>query len=870
MTGYDPSQPDSERACFDAPSEKGSIAQAPHGQKRSLYDLESRAVLAAHESMQVLQAPRQRVVSWARLSGPAPHITERRLPPVAPVLMQNSEVVQNCLCLAHGILMDLVGDVETEVELHHDCEWNQFREVGLAVQRAGGQEECLCVAICVSRRCWAVGLAGKWKTRESLAKLALCVSLAWQTKNFQDLCLRWPQLAQLCVAAGYMAARKEPLRQAPPMAQDLHFSQLRHARALPAQTQNGGGSFAVPPEMRPPTEPHPDMKRQRLSPPRELHQELQASVSPPAAVPMSELQGPLPAGPMWLRIPHDKPLPPVLDLLPREAPALPFTVGEKFKRWHCTAQRILADTVGYAETEEVFYDDPEFRDFPQVAEALRYAGAGPTCYSIATCPKHGKWAVGLGDTRMNRFVAAEIALCMAVTWETEHLQDLVGELPEIAAQCDRMRSDPTGERRRNGQGQEPRAADLLIHLPSDEAVPMVLTALPKEAIALSFNLDGRARALEASAQDLLEAIVGDVEAQVEIHHDPECAIFPQVGKAVLQGGYDDQRLCLAICPHFGRWAVGLADTRESRENMSKVALGVTLAWHAQSLDDLVARWPAFGPLCIDTGMVPPGTTFVERRHEEDDDDYVDNPPEPEVPEEPENKRETAIYTPSSAYSRKAPAREQESVYRREVGPRKMVTPKLELPEIEDCRTAESQLLLLNPVEPSILTRRPAVLPKDLPLWIRLPLGEPLPAVLESCPREALVLNTDCSKGERKILYNQAEIALDLLTNSIGAEVTYHDDANWEHFPGIGAALLQIGEKPECMGIAVCAPLSAWGIGVGTKCKSRYSGAKVALAAVLVLRSTDIKENAEFAPLLSICGFAEQARLARERAEQTWL
>ena len=71
------------------------------GQKRSLYDLESRAVLAAHESMQVLQAPRQRVVSWARLSGPAPHITERRLPPVAPVLMQNSEVRRASLGMSH-------------------------------------------------------------------------------------------------------------------------------------------------------------------------------------------------------------------------------------------------------------------------------------------------------------------------------------------------------------------------------------------------------------------------------------------------------------------------------------------------------------------------------------------------------------------------------------------------------------------------------------------------------------------------------------------------------------------------------------------------------------------------------------------------
>merc|ERR1719284_1634952 len=113
--------------------------------------------------------------------------------------------------------------------------------------------------------------------------------------------------------------------------------------------------------------------------------------------------------------------------MPLEAPALLFSLDERFHRLQRLAERYLSAIIGDLETEEKFYDDPHWYSFPQVAEAVRNAGAGWHFCSIAMCPRHKVWAVGMGGTRMNRYKAAEIALCMAFTWGTDHYKQLLAE-----------------------------------------------------------------------------------------------------------------------------------------------------------------------------------------------------------------------------------------------------------------------------------------------------------------------------------------------------------------------------------------------------------------------------------------------------------
>lgn len=155
-------------------------------------------------------------------------------------------------------------------------------------------------------------------------------------------------------------------------------------------------------------------------------------------------------------------------------------------------------------------------------------------------------------------------------------------------------------------------------------------------------------------------------------------------------------------------------------------------------------------------------------------------------------------------------------------------------------------------------------PRDVPLWVTLPIGEPRPDKLISIAGdEALTITTQGKR--RKGLYNQAEACINALMPDGAADIEYHDDANWEDFPAVGIALKAIADKEECMTIATSASRDIWAVGVGMRGNSRFTAAKAAMAVALALQAMDNGDGSipeEIAEMTAMCEFIEEAKESR--------
>merc|ERR1711972_1189529 len=87
-----------------------------------------------------------------------------------------------------------------------------------------------------------------------------------------------------------------------------------------------------------------------------------------------------------------------------------------------------ADGVTYAH-------DPEWTDFPEVGEAIKTAGAEENCYTIATHPEMGIWAVGIGGGWKTRETACKLALSVAVARACADFDAVAANYPDFAALC---------------------------------------------------------------------------------------------------------------------------------------------------------------------------------------------------------------------------------------------------------------------------------------------------------------------------------------------------------------------------------------------------------------------------------------------------
>jgi hypothetical protein len=314
--------------------------------------------------------------------------------------------------------------------------------------------------------------------------------------------------------------------------------------------------------------------------------------------------------------------------------------------------------------------------------------------------------------------------------------------------------------------------------------------------------DKRLSNLTGSAAYILSDLVGgDYDEEVQLQHDADHEQFPEISEALKELGQEgDSAHTVAFCHSQGTWAVGIGGQWKKRETIAKLALCVALIEKSEDADKIFAQYPAFADYCG-----APGTLKAK----------------------PKKGAKTPV-------------------------PKKRAIPAVQAMPVR----AAPAMPPPGPVDTGSL-------PRDVPLWIRLP-EEDVPAELEGLAAEALALCTDGTK--RKGLYSSADRVLSELVGDVEGEVQFHDDCDWKIFPTVGAGLKEISEKEECMCVAVCPSRMAWAVGVGMKGKNRFQAAKAAIAATIHLQATALGEDLpELSEGSAILDFVSEAQVAKDEA-----
>jgi len=126
-------------------------------------------------------------------------ITTLGLPKQAPSVEHQGKHMKKYFENTDAILRDLFA---LDVTVEDDPEWTSLPEVGQALQAAGAEDNCYCVASCASQNCWGAGLASGWQARDKSAKMALALAIAQQTGRLQELTQKYPEFHEMCASAG--------------------------------------------------------------------------------------------------------------------------------------------------------------------------------------------------------------------------------------------------------------------------------------------------------------------------------------------------------------------------------------------------------------------------------------------------------------------------------------------------------------------------------------------------------------------------------------------------------------------------------------------------------------------------------------------
>lgn len=402
----------------------------------------------------------------------------------------------------------------------------------------------------------------------------------------------------------------------------------------------------------------------------------------------------------------------------------------------------------------------------------------------------------------------------AVSWPNQYASSSCGTSPY----ADPARSAPVRPSKRS-KNTMPRAIPAaavpessVTWITLEKGAPLVEQGLSDLAPALSYNTD--LQELLSSAQSILYDLAGDAAGTVTLTHDTDWDVFPEVGAALKEKGREQECLCVAVCLGHSIWGVGTGSKWKQREQAARLALCVALAANVDSLCTVAKQYPKFIALCENSNIAT-GTL-----------DDIDDCP---------TVVEGAPQTP----------------------PRRGGTTKRSHNAVHQ---DESHM----PLAPKISRGQNGAmqhdrLPRDVPLWIHLPVAE-APDLLASLPPHALVVSTDGKT--RRGLYSNADRAVSSLLGGSAAEAEYHDDANWDHFPTVGKVLKEIATAEECMTVAVCYSRDVWGVGVSMQGKNRFAAAKVALAASLALKAEEIGEEWDLSEFPAIAEFVDEARRAR--------
>lgn len=143
-----------------------------------------------------------------------------------------------------------------------------------------------------------------------------------------------------------------------------------------------------------------------------------------------------------------------------------------------------------------------------------------------------------------------------------------------------------------------------------EESTLTAEGLPAEAPVLLYE---KGVSVFQSTSYIVYDLLGEEKDKLEIVHDPEWTVFPEVGGAMKESGLEET--CIAVAKADGRWAVGAGGNWKHRENAAKLALCVALACDSPKLDSILRSHPEFAAMLEKAGLaeVPAPSAAVPAR-----------------------------------------------------------------------------------------------------------------------------------------------------------------------------------------------------------------------------------------------------------------
>lgn len=515
---------------------------------------------------------------------------------------------------------------------------------------------------------------------------------------------------------------------------------------------------------------------------------------------------------------------------PPEAPAIEH---DKSMTVFSAAHSILSEVVGDISAEVEIHHDMEWDIFPEIGEAIQRAGGEELCFSVVTCPNHGKWAVGIAAGKKGREVAGKLALAFALLVDRDpaDLENFCKNYAEFRAvladagllpprggpQKRHMHFPPAGGKAAPPFAAAPApapapafAADFSGGFPQylwislDDSASVVQEGMPAEGLCVYY--DKQCAELFRSGQSVLQEAVEDVNSEVVITHDPDWDQMPEIAEAIKQTGGEENCYAVGTLPSHGLWAVGLAGGWKFRESACKLALSIALVATTGEIDRFASSHPDFAAFCNAAG------------------------------------------TPGAASFEPAPKRAKVEATKTTLPPAKG---KFAMDERYDSRSgkgggggggggaAPSQAKGNGKKGGPFAGKKYAKpLPRDSPIWVQLSQEQLAPEVLQEFGSDAVAVATD---RPHTALYQGIDAVLKDLVAAPEEDITFLDDPNWDQFPEVGQALKPHSSVEEPIQLSTCSNLGCWGVGVGRTPDARRATAKVALAAMIALKAAEIGE-----------------------------
>lgn len=556
-------------------------------------------------------------------------LTAQGFPPEAPCLSYINIKGVSVFSCAHNLLSELVGDISSEVEFHHDPEWTLFPEVASAIKAAGGEENCFGIATCPSQCKWAIGVGSGWKSRESACKLALAFALASSQPPLilHTLAQNYPEFGALLAENGLLPGRPKKVPVAlPPTA------------AHPSAPNTKGKSWQAP------------AAKSKAQKQEAFDHSLQESSGQPIT--------------LWITLPDDSRL--VEDGFPKEGPSVYH--DKSCSELISTGHYILEEAVGNLKENVIFNHDPDWDVLPEVLAAIKEVGGEEGCYCVATMPSQGIWAVGLAGGWKPRESAAKLALCLALFSKSDGLFEIASRYPDFAAYASVVGAGvnlPALKKRKveetpplststkgkgsavkgaalaskgaasPGKGQAakvaspaakvmqtpsgkgsgaknggklnakplPREKPLWIQLPSDQLAPVQLQELGPDAVAVA--TDHGASPLYQSLDGLISHLLSSEEVSIDYIDDPKCEQFPSIYAALKQYTEGQEPIQLAVLGSLGCWGIGAGRSPDCRLAAAKLAVASMITLRAAETGDVpdLSDFPDFSEFV--GGITPP-------------------------------------------------------------------------------------------------------------------------------------------------------------------------------------------------------------------------------------------------------------------------